>query len=203
MIRRFATPLLIAVCAGAAVALSACPPAEGEGEGEGEGEWIDNPYGFQLRVPGSHDIDGDTARDVEFMCTLSIDGHDAVVYLRATPTGIAAGGMFPLPVYDDVQAFVLEGDVITEATATYDYGGNHNNDYFSVTLGDVRYTWDHSSYGYGFRACQPPDCLKREQGLDFTDGCQPDRTLAEACIEVTNPLPALVDNFQLCAGDPG
>jgi hypothetical protein len=87
--------------------------------------------------------------------------------------------------------------------AAYDFGGNHHNDYFSITLSGVRYTWDHSSYGYGFRSCQPPDCLKREEGTDYTDGCQPERTLPEACIEVANPLAELVDTFELCAGDPG
>ncbi|MCC7072980.1 MAG: hypothetical protein IT383_16780 [Deltaproteobacteria bacterium] len=206
--------------------LAACTPAEGEGEsegegegegegeegegegegeegeGEGEGELIDNPYGFTMRVPGTHVIDGSNARDVDYLCTLSIDGHDAVVYLRATPTSLG-GGFFPVPVYDEVDGFLWEADQVTAVDASYDYGGNHNNDFFTITLGGVRYTWDHSSYGYGFRACQPPDCLKREEGSDFDDGCQPDRTMPEACIEVSNPLPALVDGFAVCAGDPG
>ena len=155
-----------------------------------------------MRVPGTHDIDGTAARDADHVCTLSIDGHDAVVYVRATPTSLG-GAMFPIPVYDDVAGFLFEADQVTEVAATYDYGGNHNNDFLSITLGAVRYTWDHSSYGYGFRDCQPPDCLKREEGIAFQDGCQPERTLPEACIEVTNPLSPLVDSFAVCPGDPG
>ena len=43
-------------------------------------------------------------------------------------------------VYDDVAGFLFEADQVTEVAATYDYGGNHNNDFLSITLGAVRYT---------------------------------------------------------------
>lgn len=174
---------------------------------------IENEWGFAMRTPGLHRLPCEggefscpsetfDAFDKDYVCTLSVDGHDAVVYVRATPTSVNTGG-FPFAVYDDVKGFVAEGDAIVEVPATYDYGGNHHNDFLSITLEGVRYTWDHSSYGYGFRACAPPDCLKREEGTDFTDGCQPERTLPEACIAVTDPLPALVDTFAPCPGDEG
>ena len=40
-----------------------------------------------------------------------------------------------------------------------------------------------------------------EEGSVFVDGCQPERTLAEVCIRVGDPLPPLVDNFERCARD--
>lgn len=172
---------------------------------------IENPWGFTMRTPGTHRLPCEDlefsctsehfeAFDKDYVCTLSIDGHDAVVYVRATPTAVNTGG-FPFPVYDEVKGFVAEDGSIVEVPAAYDYGGNHHNDLLTITLGGVRYTWDHSSYGYGFRACAPPDCLKREEGDAYTDGCQPERTLPEACIAVADPLPELVDTFETCPGD--
>lgn len=183
------------------------------GQSDGGQSHIDNPWGFPMRRPASRTVaceedpfscpDGTfVASDIDYVCTLSLDGHDAVVYLQATPTGVFVGG-FPFPTYDDVRAFLAEGDQLVEVDASYDYGGNHHNDFFTLVIGGVRYTWDHSSYGFGFRACQPPDCVKREEGANYTDGCSPERTLPEACIAVSDPLPALVDNFSPCEGDNG
>jgi hypothetical protein len=213
----------LALCLGGAPATTSCPATEGEGEegegeegegeeGEGEGAVVDNPFGFAIRAPRARDVPCNDAldcptgsrsvNDADFVCSLTTDGHDAVVYLRATPTAIA--GAFPLPVYDEVTAFIAEdGAVSVIDDAGYDFGGNHHNDSFFVVVAGVRYTFNHSSFGFGFRACQPPDCLQREAGANFTDGCNPDRTLPEACIAVSDPLAPLVDNFATCAGDPG
>lgn len=186
------------------------PDDAGPRDGGSEEPELENPWGFSMRKPGEHTLPCDTqacgsgstvALDKDYVCTLSIDGHDAVVYVRATPTGIDELGFWPVPLYEDVRAFVAEDGQVREVPAAYDYGGNHHNDFFHITLDGVRYTWDHSSYGYGFRQCQPPDCLKREEGASYTDGCQPERTLPEACIAVTDPLPPLVDNFARCPGD--
>ena len=64
-----------------------------------------------------------------------------------------------------------------------------------------RFTWDHSTFGFGFRACQPPDCLRVEEEDAFEDGCSPERTLPEICVAVVDPVPPLVDTFAPCAGD--
>ncbi len=178
----------------------------------GDAGAIANEWGFAMRVPQSRALpcadegmcpDGTyNAPDVDHVCTLSVGGHDAVVYVAATPTGIG-GTFFPLPIYDDVHAYLVEGGgaVVALTDAAYDYGGNHHNDFFSVVVEGARYTWDHSSYGFGFRACQEPDCVKIEADGGLVDGCQPTRTLAEACILVAEPLPPLVDDFETCPGD--
>ena len=202
----------------AAAAVGCDPPvAEGEGEGEGDGEGegeaegeIENPYGFSMRIPQTRRLPcpdcqtpGDKdAPELDFVCSFDLDGHDAVVYLRATPTSISSS-FFAIPVFDTVEAFISEnGTVSTLADASYDYGGGHHNDFFGFTIAGVRYTYDHSSYGFGFRACQPADCLKREEGDEFVDGCLPQRTVPVTCVAVDNPLPALVDTFARCEGDP-
>lgn len=170
---------------------------------------IDDPYGFAMRAPSSRDLpcascaDGTfPAADVDHVCTLTVDGHAAVVYVAATATSID-DTFFPVPIYDDVRAFVLEDGGVVAVPGAYDYGGNHHNDFFSIEYAGARFTYDHSTYGFGFRACRPPDCLKIERGGDATDGCQPERTIAEICVEVADPLPPLVDTFATCPGDGG
>ncbi len=213
------------------VGVVGCPGADGGadgGEGEGEaaegegevlaGDVVDNDYGFDMHTTVSHALpcevdpfscpDGSIAvSEVAYVCTLTGgvggDGVDGVVYVHALPTSLNTGG-FPFANYDDVRAFLSRDGVITSVEATYDFGGNHHNDLFTVDVNGARYTFNHSSIGFGFRVCQPPDCLLVERdGAAVVDGCNPERTLPEACIEVANPLPPLVDNFAVCAGDPG
>ena len=204
---------VLAACLSALVAVAACPspPSEGDGDGEGEGEGeIDNPYGFSMRVPQDRSVPcpgcstpGDQiVSDNDVVCSFDLDGHDAVVYVRATPTSFASA-FFPLPVFGRVQGFMSEGGIVTALDdATYDFGGNHHDDQFAFTIAGVRYTYGHSSYGFGFRSCQIQDCVKREEGANFVDGCLPQRTVPVACISVADPLPPLVDSFERCAGDP-
>lgn len=200
---------------------------EGEGEGEGEprGDVVDNDFGFEMRTTVSHELPCEedefscptgsfTAQEIAYVCTLNAVGDvngdgvtdgadDGVVYVHARPTAINAGG-FPFAVYDDVDGFFAADGVVVAVDATYDFGGNHHNDTIGVAVDGAIVTFDHSSYGFGFRACHPPDCLKIE-GDDgsFVDGCNPERTRPVACIAVVDPLPPLVDNFATCAGDDG
>ena len=173
---------------------------------------LDNPWGFKMRVtqevelhcPDCGGFGGGSARaeDKDFVCTFTTDGRDAVLYLQATPTSVRSAGFAAVPVYDEVSAFIAKDGVVRELSgAGYDAGGGHRNDFFFFTIGEVRYTFNHSSFGPGFRVCHPPDCVTREEGDAFVDGCQPERTLAEACIAVVDPLPPLVDNFAPCRGD--
>ncbi len=221
--RRFLLPLL-----SASLWAFACPSSsEGEGEGEeGEGEGeegkgeegegeapIDNDFGFTIRTPSTHTLpcdDGGSgacpggtfdAPDVDYVCTFVHDDVSAVVYLRATPTSVEAV-FFPLPIFDDVSAFVSDDGSITAVDGGYDWGGNHHNDAFFIVVDGVRYNFSHSSFGFGFRACQPPDCLQIEDGDTFVDGCGPDRSLPIACVDVADPLPDFPTSFEKCLGDP-
>jgi hypothetical protein len=207
----------------AVLLVAACDPAdpagEGEGEvsGEGEGEGddaIDNPWGFSLFAPQDRDVPcvdvsvcpngTSAARDVGYVCSARIGDAEAVLHIDARPTSVRTD-FFALPVYGDVRAQVLQDGVVTNldgASVGYDYGGNHHNDFFYIIVDDVRYTLNHSSFGFGFRSCQPPDCVQTEGGENDIDGCQPTRTVFAACIEVTDPIAALTDNFMTCPGDP-
>jgi hypothetical protein len=115
--------------------------------------------------------------------------------------------MFPLPTFT-TEGWVSKDGVVTPlAAARYDYGGNHHNDALAFTLDGVAFTYDHSSFGYGFRSCAPPDCLQRMDAENpqavADDGCTPARTHPIVCskVQADATFEPLVDTFQKCPGD--
>ena len=67
------------------------------------------------------------------------------------------------------------------------------------------YRYYHSSFGFGWRRCQPMDCVQelRSDGV-VDDGCTPARTRPIVCVEIAEDgtEPALLDTFEKCLGDP-
>jgi hypothetical protein len=206
---------------------------EGEGEGgEGEGEGAQcgqlgqSVDGFQLRVPCNVSLpcqagsllcgpnNTEQAPQEDILCTLHEGGHDALIYVQANPTSVDAFGD---PLYADVTAFIHDdtANTTTSITASYDYGGQHHNDFFEIDV-DGGYEYSHSSLGFGGRACEAPDCVEILSGgigassAVVTNGCTqsggtgPFRTIPEACAYVTDgTLPQLnPDPFAKCLGDP-
>ena len=145
------------------------------------------------------------APDKDFVCTLDHGNYRGkYVYVQARPTRY--GGFNGLQYMVD-GAFLSDGTTATPADAIYDFGGNHANDNITLTLPTVVYRYSHSSYGFGFRKCQPMDCLQVHAPGGATpteDGCTRDRTLPVVCVEVVDDgtVPELVDHFMRCPGDP-
>jgi hypothetical protein len=90
--------------------------------------------------------------------------------------------------------------------AKYDYGGGHHNDSLSFDYSGKSQRYYHSSFGFGFRSCQPMDC-RNVYALGTTtlemEGCAKDRSLPEVCvsIEPDGTHDALDDAFMKCQGD--
>jgi len=173
-------------------------------------------YGFDIRTPTEVELpcdggfcSGDTvpAPEVDYLCTLSYapEAIEGYIYLTTRPEEYLDFLGF---LYSVEAAYFSDGEVATPiAEAAYEWGGNHHNDYFDVTVEGVHFRYDHSSFGFGFRQCQPMDCLKilSDEGAVLVDGCEPDRTLPVACVQIPleGPIPELVDTFMTCPGDPG
>jgi hypothetical protein len=90
---------------------------------------------------------------------------------------------------------------------SYDWGGNHHNDAIEFDAAGKHWRAYHSSFGFGWRQCQPMDCLQQTQGVGGTvieDGCTKERTLPAVCrpIKADGSYDALVDSFKPCLGDP-
>ncbi len=101
----------------------------------------------------------------------------------------------------------INGTVTTLANAEYDWGGNHHNDALSFYYQNAHYQYYHSSFGFGWRSCQPMDCINVYAvggTTPTTEGCASTRTLPEVCvlIKTGGTHDPLVDKFAKCAGDP-
>ncbi len=177
------------------------------------------PYGFGFRHPRARveppcdvvTLDPGTAfaaADADHVCTFVYPGASHTLYFQSSPSGCYSAGMFPLPLFTTQGWVSKEGVVTALAAARYDYGGNHHNDVLAFTLDGVAFTYGHSSFGFGFRSCAPPDCLQRMDAANpqsvADDGCTPARTHPIVCSEVQADatFAPLVDTFQKCPGDP-
>jgi hypothetical protein len=173
-------------------------------------------YGFTYRSPGSQSItctdSGQTRTfevlDEDWLCTFHHDSRVDYVYVRASPTGECA--RFLIPLYQiELAQISVDGVVTSLADAHYDFGGNHHNDSVSFAFGGKTYKYSHSSLGYGYRQCQPMDCMvvyaAGSATTVETDGCTATRTLPEVCVAIKadQTHAALApDPFKKCPGDP-
>ena len=169
-------------------------------------------FGFVFRKPASHKVTCTgaqppapaemTAEDTDWLCLAS----GKYLYIQATPTG-CQGMMGATPIFTVTGAWSSDGTTATPIqNATYDWGGNHHNDSITIDLAGQHLKGYHSSFGFGWRACQPIDCLQvlDDAGQVTDDGCTSARTKPVVCvaIDAQGGHPELKDTFAKCLGDP-
>jgi hypothetical protein len=166
----------------------------GTGGTSGGGE-----LGFTYRNPGPTDVD--------WLCTFRQAGVSGHTYVRLDQTGTMMSGIATVPVYTAMLAQISIGGAVSNlANAQYDYGGGHHNDSLRFDYQGKTYKYYHSSFGFGFRQCQPMDCIN-VYALGATtpenDGCTSARRLPEICVAIKadGSHDPLVDRFMKCAGD--
>jgi hypothetical protein len=125
---------------------------------------------FPIRVPGTHQLSCGTFAgefvDVDHVCRVDHDTLHADIYVRVTPTACNGLGV---PTDFSVAAFARVDTAVTQIAGGYSWGGQHHNDAIEFAIDGKNYVIWHSSTGYGFRVCAPPDCLRP---------CNPGVTLA-------------------------
>jgi hypothetical protein len=166
-------------------------------------------YGFVLQPPSSNTVTcediGDTSfDDADWICAFDYGGAHGYVYLLAEATACKISPTLTVR----VAQLSLNGVVTTLKGATYDWGGNHHNDSISFLHNGNRFTFFHSSFGYGSRSCQNMDCLNVDMGATgkTTDvGCGTDRKNPIVCSKVKSDGAfddLSIDPFERCPGDP-
>lgn len=171
-------------------------------------------HGFQIRVPQirtvpTEDFEGHIRavdqRDIDHVCRLGRDGVETFLYVRAEPVRCRDFGGCE---YDVTGAFTTTASA-RNAPLTgvgYDYGGNHHNDFITLPSSEGTLKIYHSSFGFGWRACHPPDCVQVLDGDNtvIDDGCTTERTRPAPCVLIAEDgsEPPITDDFVLCPGDP-
>jgi len=174
---------------------------------------IANDFGFSMRKPRERSVPcsaGDfKLTDVDWICTFNDGAVSGHVYIPSSPTGCASSGMGNNPTFTTGPAEIeVGGKRQALAVASYDWGGNHHNDLLEFAYGGKYYQYYHSSFGWGWRQCQPVDCMMIYQskgGALVKDGCTSGRTLPIVCRLVEEGTSYGVsdfkDTFQKCPGD--
>lgn len=188
----------------------------GDPGSSGDADTLDD---FQVRSLASHAIvctDGQvrTERDLDTLCRIEYGPLVADVYVQATP--VSCVGIWQAPTFEVAGAWSRINDTIAPIAATYDYGGNHHNDSLHVTLEGTGYTIWHSSIGFGYRACAPPDCLLEcdagatcDAENPVVDGCArepgagpPPHPIVCVRVQPDGTIPPLLDPWRADATDP-
>jgi len=142
--------------------------------------------------------------DQDHLCTLRHGGREDVIYVQSHAVGTEGFGSLD---YEVDGAWHWDGTSVHEVPGVYEWGGGHHNDTLEVDVEGNRFRYNHSTYGFGFRACQPPDCLEvyAAAGGLVEDGCNPMRSLPEICVlvQLDGGVPPLTDTFMRCPGDDG
>ena len=180
---------------------SASGGATGTGGGSGTGGTTGaaGEFGFTYRPVQDKELD--------WLCTLRKVGQSTYVYVRLDQTGTQSVGIATIPVYTARLAQIsVSGTVSDLGNAQYDYGGGHHNDSLQIEYQGKSYKYYHSSFGFGFRQCQPMDCVNvYPQGSTTpeVEGCSSTRALPEVCVAIKadGTHDPLVDTFKKCSGD--
>lgn len=186
------------------------------GKADGSGGDGFEAYEFNVRIPQYRNLTcqsemggTETVQELEtdFLCTFAYEGESGHIYLKSKPIGCTML-MGPVVSFEIEGAqLALEQSVIDLENAVYNRGGNHVNDSFEFDYQGKHLKYYHSSFGFGWRVCQPMDCIQvfnsSADENPIEDGCTIERTLPVVCsqIQEDGSFDELIDNFAPCPGD--
>ncbi len=145
--------------------------------------------------------------DADWLCTFSWDGDTGIVYTQNTVVACEPIGMSNIPVYENRGIWLsLSNNILVLDEPEYESGGNHKNNSMAFTYDNLRFRYYHSSFGFGWRSCQPMDCMQVSEldGDIIEDGCTCDRSLPVVCISIQEDgswSDDMSDQFEVCLGD--
>ncbi len=160
--------------------------------------------------------------DLDLVCESDNDSLLASVYVQSKP--VSCGALSAIN-YTVESAWIKTSEGIQPLSQViYDGGGNHRNDRITFAWKGKFFSFYHSSFGFGWRACASPDCMQicqdKECRTILYDGCHratcaspPALKVRCAKVKLDGTVPARLDpwakqegvaNYPLlpCGGDP-
>ena len=157
-----------------------------------------------MECSGSGPVEGPQQfADADWLCTFEDGDALGQIYVQATAVSCMVL-MSAVPTYEvQLAQIAMDGTLSALQNAAYDSGGNHQNNWLSFDYSGKTYQYDHSSFGAGWHACHPMDCLRITENGATDDGCTCDRTHPVVCvpIQADGTHAELIDTFEVCAGD--
>jgi hypothetical protein len=177
---------------------------------------------FKIRKPTEVSFTcGTTATkdlDKDLVCEIENDALKASIYFQSKPVGcVGLSGK----TYAVENAWIkTDAGIEPLAEASYDGGGNHQNDRLGFAWKGKYYSLYHSSIGFGFRSCAAPDCMEVCKDLECREvlqsGCSRSTCAAQpalktrcAVVQADGTVPERNDPWSPsqtphlpCAGDP-
>jgi hypothetical protein len=159
-----------------------------------------------------------TALDKDLVCDIENDALKASIYFQSKPVGcVGLGG----ETYAVENAWIkTDAGIEPLAEASYDGGGNHQNDRLGFAWKGKYFSLYHSSIGFGFRSCAAPDCMDVCTDVEcrtvLRNGCgrsacaaQPALKTRCAVVQADGTVPERIDPWSPlqtphlpCGGDP-
>jgi hypothetical protein len=171
--------------------------------------------GFEIRKPSERTLTCGTSTpkvfDMDMVCESGNDSLHASVYVQSVP--VSCGPLSALN-YTVEAAWIKVAEGIQPLTQVlYDGGGNHKNDRIVFEWKGKFYSFYHSSFGFGWRACAPLDCMQicedKECRTVLYDGCNrttcagpPALKVVCAVVTTKGTVPELLDPWRQQSGTP-
>lgn len=166
---------------------------------------------FSTRTPQSTELKCERSGTKSFsqrdwICSFDYQEMHGYFYMQATPTKCVEYLSSTAEFKTDKAQLSLGGNLVNVEKAAYDWGGNHQNDFIDFTYNGQVFKYDHSSFGFGWRQCQPMDCMQvyAADGVTLVaDGCTSQRTIPVVCrmANEDGSFDDFTDTFAKCHGD--
>jgi hypothetical protein len=167
---------------------------------------------FEIRKPIERTLSCSITKvlDCDILCDCENDSLHASIYVQTRPE--SCGAMSAIKYKVENAWIMTSGGIEPLQQVIYDAGGNHYNDRVTFLWNNTFFSFYHSSFSIGWRACSPLDCMQickdAECRTILYDGCkrttcenQPSLKVRCVKVETDGTVPERIDWWTYSSGD--